>query len=486
MPRTIQACQSKCTLALAAALTITSLSTLALAVTPEPASVELTDPAVLLTGKHGGLTSEQVAARAGSTSYAAEQKQHEVEAAAAGLDRALYDFVPKLSSQISYFRLSKVESEPLGNLVAAPGAAPGPLSPGQLLVAAPVEFPSLRNSTTLTSSLTLPLSDYVLRLFQAHGAAKAQLRGAELSLDATRRKEEYQARALYYDWVRAELEAVAAAQNLELSQQHLSRLQALAAADSASPADVARVEATLASAERVLVQAQNLARLQRERLAISMHARGADDFSIGEDLTQAPLEPSGPSDMAQLVRLAQQRRPELKAAALQGVAYDKQADAARSRMLPRLDALAQTSLANPNQRYFPQKDEFKSSWQLGAQLSFQLADSLSAKTQVEQARAQANAARAQRDQLLDAVRAEVTEAMLSERTAQSGLKSSARRLAAAHTSYRARFDRFLVGQATTVELTEAQTELFNAELEVVQARVAIRVARARLAYVTGS
>lgn len=485
MPRSIQACQSKCALALAAALSISAISTAVLAAPLEPAASEPSDPAVLLTGKTGGLTSEEVAARATTTSYAAEQKQHEVEAAAAGLDRAVYDFIPKLSSQITYFRLSKVDSESLGNLVAAPGAPAGPLQPGQLLVAAPVEFASLRNSTSLTSSLTLPLSDYALRLFQSYDSAKAQLRGSELSLEATRRKEAYQARALYYDWVRAELEAAAAAQNLDLSQQHLSRLQALADAESASPADVARVEATLASAERVLVQAQNLARLQRERLAISMHVSGADSFSIGEDLTQAPAEASGPGDIAQLTRLAEQRRPELRAAALQAVVYDKQADATRSRTLPRLDALAQTSLANPNQRYFPQRDEFHSSWQVGAQLSFQLGDSLSAKTQVEQARAQAKAARAQRGQLLDAVRTEVAEAVLSERTAQSSLKSSARRLAAARTSYRARFERFLVGHATTVELTEAQTELFNAELEVVQARVAIRVARARLAYVTG-
>ena len=75
--------------------------------------------------------------------------------------------------------------------------------------------------------------------------------------------------------------------------------------------------------------------------------------------------------------------------------------------------------------------------------------------------------------------------MLSQRTARASLDSSARRLAAAETSYRARRERFLVGAATTVELTEAQTELFNAQLEAVQAQVAIRVARARVAYVAG-
>jgi outer membrane protein TolC len=170
---------------------------------------------------------------------------------------------------------------------------------------------------------------------------------------------------------------------------------------------------------------------------------------------------------------------------LQAIAYDKQADATRSRALPRLDAIAQNTIANPNQRYFPQKDEFKSSWQVGAQLSFSLSDSLSGTTQVDEARAQAAAARSERDQLVDALRSEVTEAVLAERTALSSLDSSARRLSAAETSYQARYERFLVGQATTVELTEAQTELFNAQLEVVEARVSIRVARARLSYVTG-
>jgi outer membrane protein TolC len=83
------------------------------------------------------------------------------------------------------------------------------------------------------------------------------------------------------------------------------------------------------------------------------------------------------------------------------------------------------------------------------------------------------------------VRTEVTDAVLAHRNAQAGIDSSTRRLSAAETSYRARRERFLADKATTVELTEAQTELFNAKLEAVQARVAIRAARARLAYVTG-
>ncbi len=462
-----------------------SLAMLAALGLSNTARAQALDPASTLTGKPGGLTAEEVAKKATATSFAAEQKRQEVAAAAASLDRAVYDFIPRLSGSASYFRLSAVDSEPLGNVVVAPGAAPGLLPAGQPLAAAPLQFESLQNATTLSASLTVPLSDYAFRLFQAKAGAKAQLQGSQASLEASRRKTAYDARALYYDWVRAELEAAAAQQNLELSAEHLQRLQALAAADSASPADVARVEATFASSERVLTQARNLAALQRERVGIAMHDGERRDFAIGEDLRAAPTERPDLDDIAALSRSAEQKRPELQAAAFSVVAYDKQADAARSRMLPRLDGIAQGTLANPNQRYFPQKNEFRSSWQLGLQLSVSLSDTLGGATQVDAARAQAAAAKAQRAQLVDAVKTEVTEAVLSHRTARAGLASSARRLAAAETSYRARRERFNVGQATTVELTEAQTELFNARLEAVQAQVAIRVARARIAYVTG-
>jgi outer membrane protein TolC len=455
----------------------------ALAERPGPAPVEPRDPAALLTGKAGGLTAARVAERALATSFVAEQKRQEVEVAVANLDRALYDFMPRLSGQVSYYRLSEVKAPSIGVLVAAPGAAPGPLAPGQQLVAAPVQFENLQNATTFTASLTLPLSDYVLRLLPARDAAEARLDSSKATLEATRRKTDYDARALYYDWVRAELEAAAAAQNLELGRENLQHLSALAGAEAAATADVARVEATVAGSEAVLVQAQNLAALQRERVAIAMHD-AARDFTIGEDLTRSP-EGAEQNDITAVARSAERFRPELVAAQRAAEAYDSQATATWSKVLPRLDAVGQSTWANPNSRYFPQEDEFNGSWQVGVQLSVPFTDAFGARTEVTAAKAQAAAARAQYAQLIDAVRTEAAEAVLAQRTARANLASTARRLAAAETSYRARRERFLVGVATTVELTEAQTELFKAQLEAVQAQVGIRVARARVAYVAG-
>ena len=76
---------------------------------PRSEHVEPRHPAALLTGKAGGLTATQVAEHAVATSFVAEQRRHEVEVAVANLNRALYDFMPRLSGQVSYFRLSEVE-----------------------------------------------------------------------------------------------------------------------------------------------------------------------------------------------------------------------------------------------------------------------------------------------------------------------------------------------------------------------------------------
>jgi outer membrane protein TolC len=143
-------------------------------------------------------------------------------------------------------------------------------------------------------------------------------------------------------------------------------------------------------------------------------------------------------------------------------------------------------MANPNQRRIPPTQYFHSSWQIGVQLSYAPNDTATGLSQTAAARARADAADAKRRQLLDAVRSEVVEAVIAHRDATASHATATRRLASAETSYRARRQLFENDRATTLELTEAQTELFRARLDVVQASVAVRVANARLAYATGT
>ena len=410
-----------------------------------------------------GLTEEEVARRAASTSPLADEKRRDVEAAIAQRDKALTDFFPRLSLSASYFRLSPVTNAPIGNF----------------------EIKSLENNTSTSATLTVPVTDYVFRLVQANESAKAQVSASDHTLKAQVRKTAYEGKTLYWQWVQSELEASVAAQNLQLSSEHLERMKTLAAHDSASEADVARIESSAASAELVVVQQKNVVQLSRERLAIAMHVSGSD-WQVGDDLRTNLPPPVSLNDIEALVSQAQARRPEMQAANASVLAATKQIDVARSQAFPRLDAIASATAANPNQRRIPPTQDFHSSWQIGAQLTYAPNDTATGLSQAAAARAKADAADARRRQMLDAVRTEVVEAVIAHRNATASHATAERRLSAAETSYRARRQLFENDRATTVELTEAQTELFRARLDVVQAGVAIRVANARLAYATGT
>src|SRR5690242_7482131 len=88
------------------------------------------------------LTAADVASAAVASSYELAAQSHELEAAHAAVDQANAGYYPRLTASARYTRLSEIDNPPLGNLVMAPQAAPGPLDAGDQLVAAPISFPT--------------------------------------------------------------------------------------------------------------------------------------------------------------------------------------------------------------------------------------------------------------------------------------------------------------------------------------------------------
>ena len=72
-----------------------------------------------------------------------------------------------------------------------------------------------------------------------------------------------------------------------------------------------------------------------------------------------------------------------------------------------------------------------------------------------------------------------------EEEARVAEQTTARGLAAAQESYRARRLLYQNGRATTVELLDAETDLTRARLDALGARIDERVASVRLAYALG-
>jgi outer membrane protein len=411
-----------------------------------------------LLGRAGGLRADDVAARAVATSPDLRRHKEEIAEASAQLDRALIAMFPRLSGSAQYTRLSSIGSQSIG----------------------PYTIPELRNQTVLEQSITVPLLDYVMRLPQTYKAARLQRSSTALNERASRLQTDADARVAYYEWARARLQRAVAEQSVEQARQHRKSVGDLFEVGNASRADVKRIEAQVASNELFLARAQKLESVLDEQLRILMHDDSRKPFDIGEDLR--PARPAG-GDSG--IEQALSTRLDLRALGEAAQAARARSSAALAAALPRLDAFAKLTTANPNSRYFPSRDQFDSTWAAGLQLTWSPNDVADGRAAAREADAKAAQADAQRESLRDAIRGEVEDAYQSLRAAESSLSSTSRGLEAAEESYRVRRELFLQGRATSVELTDAETELTQARLDAIGARIDHREARVRLDHATG-
>jgi outer membrane protein len=436
-------------------------------------------------GRAQGLTAEQAAQRAKQSSPNLRKEREEVRAAAADVSRALALYLPRLSLQAQYTRLSDVGDSGAGNIVAAPGEGPGPLPPAAQLVNIPLEFPVLNNQYSLEASLVIPLSDYFLKVAPSHKAAKLARESSERNLETATLNADTDARLAYYDWVRAKLGAIVAEQALAQTRAHLADVQALVDAGTASPADYLRVESQTARAELVAVKSRHLSELSEDRLRTMLHDDSATPYAIGEAFAAVPSAARTVPRVKELTQTAYRNRPELKAIEQAEQARRAEARAERGTYAPRLDLFGGATYANPNSRIFPQEEEWRATWEAGARLSITLNDLPVSAARAASIDAQAAALAAERSAQLDRIRGEVLAAAQAVDEAEVALGTTERGLRAAEESFRVRKLLFANGRATTVEVLDAETDLTQARYEAVGARIDRGVAQAQLARALG-
>ncbi|MDC0710064.1 TolC family protein [Stigmatella sp. ncwal1] len=436
-------------------------------------------------GQPGGLTAEETARRATSTSVEVRGREAELEAAEAGVSQALASFVPRLSVTAGYSRQSYIAPQAFGTLVTSPGNPAGPLPPGAPLENVPLAIPSLQNQTTVRAALTVPVSDYLLRLSRNYASASASETAARYTTQATQLKVAADARVLYYSWIRAALQSTVAEASLAQAKDHLTDASRAFAVGGASRADVLRVEAQVASAELLVARTANLRNLQAERLHTALHEPGTQELTIGEDVRETLPPLPGLGSPEGLVEEARGHRLEIQAVQEAASAARSQAKGTRAGYLPRLDAVGDVTYANPNPRYFPPEPEFKTTWSAGVQLSWTPTEALTTRGAARAADARVAQWEAQRAVLEDGLRVEVIQALNDLREAELASQTTQRGLSSSEEAYRVRRLLFQNGRATSTELTDAEADLTRARFDAVNARIDLRLARVKLLHALG-
>lgn len=463
---------------------------------PSPAP-KVDEVRIALTPVPGGLTADSVAARAVASSSTVQSKLAELDVARARVDQTTIQFYPRLTLSASYMRLSPVSGS-FGEGATVGAANPGllsvgpcPTGAGQCVLDAqgvPVGaaafalvFPE--NNYALTAQLSVPLSDYLLRLSDAAAGSSASLEASKLQVEAERLSVQTAARTLYYDWLRARARVVIAEKSLERTQSRLAEARDALELGSITRADLLRLEALLATTEQVLLEAETFRETAEHQLAIVMGDAPGSEYQLGEDLSVPRNTEQRP--LPALVEHALDTRLELRALRASERSLRHAASAARAGSYPRLDGIAEGTYANPNQRNFPPAEEWNPSWAVGARLTFGLSDALGASASGREYEASARSLEAQRRALVDGIRQEVMMYTLARARAKGALEAARRGLVASEEAYRVAADLYQFGRTTTSDVIDAEADLLGARLAELNARIEIHIVEARLRHAAG-
>lgn len=454
----------------------------------------------------GGLTTAAVASRAVDASPSLQIKQNAIERAAAKVDQAIVGFLPQVGVKAGYTRLSKAAINFGGG--AGVGAANGPaegqafapitigpcpggvgecaLDPaGQPLVVTPpfkIQIPL--NSYSLSASLSVPISDYILSLAPARKGTLAARESAILARDAERVKVQTDAKLMYYNWLRAVASLLVIEDSLQRTESRLVDVQNLFDAGSATRSDVLRVDALVSSQQAAIADAVAFRRVAERALAVMMN-EPLRDYEVGDDILAAPRDIGELPDLDRLIAEAHAQRLELRALDKAMTGTREGIRATRAGYYPRVDAFADAVYANPNQRFFPLQSVWRGSWSVGVLFSYTINQSVRTKAQVRELKTNERDLVQQAEQMRRGIAMEVAQAYHDRERALAAVELSTRSLASAIEAYRVASENYRLGAATTNEIIDAEGQQVQAALRAVNSHIDLHVATTRLQYATG-
>lgn len=451
--------------------------------------------AIALAPRPGGLTPAEVGKTASRTKYSVRAKQAELQAAAARVDQALVSYFPRITVAATYTRLSEVVSGSLGAGGIVGAANLGPLkvdatgavvdSKGQPVGAAAFSFPSPPlNSYSFVAALSVPVSDYLLRLSQGYASASRAEKSKRFEAEAEALQAAADAKIAYFNWVRAKGQLVVAKEAVEQAKAHVDDANKAFAVGLISKTDVLRLDAQVAAAQQLEAEAGSFVAIAAEQLRVTLHLPPDRAMEIGSDVMHEPVVAPAET-LAQLQDQGLQRRLEIRALDETILSLKEVESVARAGYFPRIDAFADAVYANPNQRFVPAQNRFDFSWDAGVRLSWTLNDTFSTIGSAAEAKARVATVTEQKGSLRDGVRIEVASAYADVMKAAPTIEAAERGVVASEENLRVRRELFKQGKTTSLDLVDSETELTRARLRRLDARVGMLVAKTRLEHATG-
>jgi TolC family type I secretion outer membrane protein len=332
----------------------------------------------------------------------------------------------------------------------------------------------------------------VSQLVYSGGRVNAALRAARISEEIAKRQFQRAAadtvlnvRTAFYRIQLAQAQVNVREQSIKLLEQQLKDVQHRFEAGTVPRFNVLRAEVELANARPPLIRAQNDLRLGREQLVrlLAIDEQPRTEFTPIRFQGALQYEPRK-VEMADAIRQALERRPELKLVEQQAALRHEDIAAARSGYHPELSLFAGYGVRNT--RFGEQIDDAFHGWTVGARASWNIFDGMLTRGKIKQAEAELGRAEIEQDDTRRAIELEVRQAYSDYVQALELLEAQKKTVEQAEESLRLADARFKAGSGTQLDVLSAQTALTEARSNEVVALHDYNVALAKLERATGA
>lgn len=202
-----------------------------------------------------------------------------------------------------------------------------------------------------------------------------------------------------------------------------------------------------------------------------------DEFSFNM------LEAEG--EFESMREMAKTKRGEFNSLALKQEVLEENLNVARSGYLPDLFLSSNLYYSNPTQRIFPQKEEFRTTWDVSLNLQWNVLDWGSTSAKVEQVNQSIKGLQTTKRQVEDAIDNEVYQNYILFNGAKEKLVNLEKTLEQAEENYRVTLENYKAQNATATDLLDADTLLYAAKINLQLARINIVVSDYKLKKSTG-
>lgn len=367
---------------------------------------------------------------------------------------------PSVALQGSYARLSDVAA---GELATPVG---------------PISFPTpLVNSTSVRVSVQQPLFTGQ-RISSSIRQAEALRDAGSSDLAKSRLELRYAITQAYWNLAKAGAQEQAIRESVAQLDAHLADARKLLDQGMLTNNEVLQAQMRLEDSRIELAGAANLHQLARVRLSQMVGL----PWNTLIDVEEPPLEQAQPpaENLDESIGRALAARPEILSSQSRISAQEASVDLARSGLFPSVYLTGDYILADPNQRVFPQSDQFVGTWSVGIMASIDIGRFPQALAQEEQARHRLSQAWENSRKIADAVTTDVIRAYLDLTEATQRLASLAGELHQAEENERVAAERFRQGVMLSSERLDAEALLVRARLRQSQALFDVLIDRAGL------